>query len=66
MLKCEIFTFHFTYKSGGVPIGKIVLSNHYTINNNGLTMRYTSKTGTWDATPWKVVSAKTKTTDKYE
>ncbi|EAE2483117.1 hypothetical protein QI849_001068 [Listeria innocua] len=54
-----------TYKSWGVPIGKIVLSNHYTINNNGLTMRYTSKAGTWDTAAWKVVSAKTKTTDKY-
>ncbi|EAG1699920.1 hypothetical protein BBW78_00045 [Listeria monocytogenes] len=54
-----------TYKSWGVPIGKIVLSNHYTINNNGLTMRYTSKAGTWDTSAWKVVSASTKTTDKY-
>ncbi|EAC4812712.1 hypothetical protein CHJ41_12035 [Listeria monocytogenes] len=54
-----------TYKSWGVPIGKIVLSNHYTINNNGLTMRYTSKAGTWDSSAWKVVSASTKTTDKY-
>ncbi|ECP4564980.1 hypothetical protein FZQ62_13845 [Listeria monocytogenes] len=54
-----------TYKSWGVPIGKIVLSNHYTINNNGLTMRYTSKAGTWDTSSWKVVSASTKTTDKY-
>ncbi|MBC1380947.1 hypothetical protein HB823_05050 [Listeria sp. FSL L7-1693] len=54
---------YITYKSWGVPIGKIVLSNHYTINNNGLTMRYTSKAGTWDTAAWKVVSAKTKTTD---
>ncbi|EAG6771130.1 hypothetical protein [Listeria monocytogenes] len=54
---------YITYKSWGVPIAKIVLSNHYTINNSGLTMRYTSKAGTLDSSSWKVVSAKTKTTD---
>ncbi|CDK43144.1 hypothetical protein [Listeria monocytogenes] len=43
----KFLPFVFTYKSGNVPIGEIVLSNHYTINNNGLAMRYTSKPGTW-------------------
>lgn len=65
MLKCEIFTFRFYLQKWGYSDRKKVLSNHYTINNNGLTMCYTSKTGTWDTTPWKVVSAKTKTIDKY-
>ncbi|MBC2317107.1 hypothetical protein HCC18_09610 [Listeria booriae] len=61
----RLFTVKISYTSWGVKVGAIVLSNHYTVNSKGLTMRYTSKAGTWGSTFWAITSASTKTTDKY-
>lgn len=52
-------------KSLSVTMATLKLGNHYTINSNGLTMRYTSITGTNGTKISDVTEATSKTTDKY-
>ncbi|MBC2149785.1 hypothetical protein [Listeria booriae] len=61
----RLYTASVTFTTWGITNGKIVLENHYKVGTAGLTMNSTSKAGTNGGLKFDVVSASSKTTDKY-